>query len=95
MTCSRARLPLFGANIFAEWVRRLNVAPLVDTDYLAVRNVTLAPEVESTLRSKAPPPKMAFPISNSSSSPCFVHFLSNIIEMHNNRATTDLVIRTK
>jgi hypothetical protein len=45
----------FGANIFAEWVRRLDVAPISKgyPDHLAVTNVTLAPEVESMLRAKA------------------------------------------
>jgi hypothetical protein len=47
--------PTFGANIFAEWVRRLDVAPIGKgyADYLAVHDVTLAPEVESMLREKA------------------------------------------
>jgi hypothetical protein len=47
--------PAFGANIFAEWVRRLDVTRFSegDTYYLAVRDVTIAPEVESMLRAQA------------------------------------------
>lgn len=41
--------PTFGANIFAEWVRRLQVVQISKsyTTHLAVRSVTIAPEADS------------------------------------------------
>lgn len=41
----------FGANIFAEWVRRLKDAPVgkTYTSYMKVRNVTIAPEAEAAV----------------------------------------------
>ncbi|WP_233860297.1 hypothetical protein [Paraburkholderia sp. HD33-4] len=41
----------FGANIFAEWVRRLKDAPVgkTYTSYMKVRNVTIAPEAEAVI----------------------------------------------
>lgn len=41
----------FGANVFAEWVRRLKDAPVgkTYTSYMKVRNVTIAPEAEAVI----------------------------------------------
>ncbi|HEX7931693.1 MAG TPA: hypothetical protein VF573_01240 [Paraburkholderia sp.] len=41
----------FGANVFAEWVRRLKDAPVgkTYTSYIGVRNVTIAPEAEAVI----------------------------------------------